>query len=210
VAAWEVWNEANQDHFWAGARAADYVALLRVAHPAIKNADPAATVVLAGPSYNDTGWLAEAYAAGAGGRFDVLATHPYLGPADAPPETPDDGNIWTLTHVAAVRELMEDWGDGDLPIWFTEVGWSSHSNDASTPPWQRGVTAARQGDYLVRTLELVRQRFSYVSHVFWYTARDRSDSDIHDNNYGLLTAGLTEKPAYWSLRAHLAVQRPLR
>lgn len=202
VAAWEVWNEPNSDDFFAG-DAATYVGLLRRAHPAIKAADPAATVVLGGPSYNDTAWLAAAYAAGAEGSFDVMATHPYLGRADAPPETPDDGTVRTLAHVAAVRELMVANGDAARPIWFTELGWSSHANDASTPAWARGVTPERQADYLVRTLELVAARHPYVTHVFWYAARDRTDAGTHENNFGLLTCALDEKPAYRALRDHL-------
>jgi len=201
VAAWEVWNEPNSGDFYDG-DAASCVRLLREAHRAIKGQDPDARVVLGGPSYNDTDWLEQAYAAGAEGAFDVMATHPYLGPSDAPPETPDDGSPWTLMHVAEVQELMRANGDGDLPIWFTELGWSTHANDGDTQPWQRGVTESTQADYLVRTLDLLRSRFPQVSHVFWYAARDRVDSDLHTNGYGLLRYDLEEKPAAAALRAY--------
>jgi polysaccharide biosynthesis protein PslG len=203
VAAWEVWNEPNSRDFFDG-DAASYVRLLRPAHAAIEAADPEARVVLGGPSYNDTSWLERVYAAGARGSFDVLATHPYLGPSDAAPETPDDGSPWTLLHVAKVQELMRAHGDGGLPIWFTEFGWSTHANGEETRPWERGVSPSTQADYLTRTLYLLRSRFPQVSHVFWYAARDRVDSDVHTNGYGLLTYDLRDKPALGALRAYTA------
>jgi hypothetical protein len=203
VAAWEVWNEPNSPDFFDG-DVARYVELLRAAHRAIKGADPEARVVLGGPSYNDTSWLEQVYAAGARGSFDVLATHPYLGPSDAPPETPDDGSPWTLLHVARVQDIMRAQGDGALPIWFTEFGWSTHANRDGTAPWERGVSPSTQAEYLIRTLYLLRSRFPQVSHVFWYAARDRVDSDVHTNGYGLLTYDLRDKPAYGALRAYTA------
>lgn len=198
VAAWEVWNEPNSPDFFAGS-AADYARLLRAAYPAIKVGDPAAEVVLGGTSYNDSVWLRQAYAAGIHGSFDVLATHPYLAPSDVGPEQPDDGSTWTLAHVRVVRALMQQYGDGGLPIWFTELGWSTHANGPGTEPWERGVSEAQQADYLVRALDLVRVQYPYVTHVFWYSARDRTDSNLQNNNYGLLRSDLRPKPAYDAL-----------
>ncbi|MBA3303983.1 MAG: cellulase family glycosylhydrolase [Acidimicrobiia bacterium] len=202
VSAWEIWNEPNSSDFFAG-DAATYVRLLRPAHAAIDAADPDTKVVLGGPSYNDTEWLEQVYRAGARESFDVMATHPYLGPSDMPPETPDDGSPWTLLHVARVQALMAAHGDGSKPIWFTEFGWSTHANGSDTKPWQRGVSPTVQADYLVRTLELLRRQLPQVSHVFWYTARDRDDSDVHTNGYGLLTVDLRAKPAYEALRNYV-------
>jgi hypothetical protein len=203
VGAYEVWNEPNSGDFFTG-DASTYAGLLQAAFPAFRAGDPEARVVLGGPSYNDTAWLQQVYAAGAGGSFDVLATHPYLGPSDAPPETPDDGSPWTLLHVARVQQLMRAYGDGAKPIWFTEFGWSTHENTDDTAPWQRGVSTTTQAAYLVRTLDLLRSRFPQVSHVFWYAARDRVDSDPQTNGYGLLTHDLEPKPAYRALRAYIA------
>ena len=63
----EVWNEPNLDGFWYGRSATKYVTILKGAYPAVKNADPAASVVLGGPSLSDTNWLSAVYAAGAAG-----------------------------------------------------------------------------------------------------------------------------------------------
>ncbi len=78
VEAYEVWNEPNFERFWStGPNAAEYTRMLRASYPAIKAGDPQAKVVFAGPSLNDWRFIEAAYAAGAKGSFDVMATHPY-------------------------------------------------------------------------------------------------------------------------------------
>jgi cell division septation protein DedD len=202
VGAWEIWNEPNMSGFWSGS-VAQYVSLLKVAYPAIKAADPSAQVVLGGPSENDTTWLAAAYAAGMQGSFDVMATHPYMGVADAPPETPDDGTIYTLSHVSAVRSLMVQNGDASKPIWFTELGWSTHDNWSGVPNWDRGVTLSQQADYVVRTLKYVQSNYPYVTNVFWYEERNDTSGNVQLDNYGLLYNDLTPKPAFTALQSYL-------
>ena len=177
--------------------------------PAFHAGDPSTTVVFGGPAYNDTDWIRRAYAAGAHGSFDAMATHPYLGIADEAPETPDDGTMWTLTHVAAVHRLMAANGDGDKPIWFTEFGWSSHTNagldlNDGADNWLHGVSAQQQADYLIRAIQLVQKDFPYVTHMFWYCERNVATDNVQNANYGLLTHDLQPKPAYTALQSFLA------
>ncbi len=204
VSAWEVWNEPNLDGFFQGS-VREYVDLLKAAYPEFKSADPGALVVLGGPAYNDTNWLEAVYARGAQGFFDVMATHPYQAPSDLPPETPDpDGsNIWLLTHVESVRDLMVARGDGGKEIWFTEFGWSAHDTSPGAPNWKRGVTAAQQGDFMLRAIEFVKGNYPYVTHMFWYNERNRATGDVHLDNYGLMKRDLTPKPGYQVLREYL-------
>jgi hypothetical protein len=195
VAAWEVWNEPDPHQpFWLGTTA-QYVSLLRAAYPAFKAGDGAANVVLAGPSSNDDVWIRELYSLGAKGSFDVLATHPYQGQADAPPERADDGNRWWFTHLPAVRRVMLDYGDGAKPVWFTEFGWSTHANTASTPVWERGVTPEQQADYAVRAYNYTRENYPYVPVMFWYKERaNPTGTDPHQEGYGLLDGKLAPRP----------------
>jgi hypothetical protein len=132
-----------------------------------------------------------------------MATHPYQGIADAPPEKPDDGTKYTLAHVRAVRDLMVKQGDGAKSIWFTEFGWSSHANWSGVQNWNRGVTPQQQGDYLVRTIKYVTANFPYVKNMFWYNERNLSTGAPQLDNYGLLDRSLSPKPAYLALRAQL-------
>lgn len=204
VSAWEVWNEPNESSFWTGS-ARRYTRLLRAAYPAIKAGDPQARVVFAGLMHNDDRFLARAYAAGARGAFDVMATHPYQGFGDAAPEAADSGaDWWLLTHVPAIHELMARHGDGGKPIWFTEFGWSAHENRPGMENWQRGVTPGEQAAYLGRAIGLIRLRYPYVQRAYWYKDATRPGEDEIQSGYGLLKADLTPRPAYWALKALLA------
>jgi beta-glucosidase/6-phospho-beta-glucosidase/beta-galactosidase len=207
VAAWEVWNEPNLDYFFAGS-AERYARLLRAAYPAFKAGDANALVVLGGPVNNDTAWLESVYKAGAKGSFDVMATHPYQGPSDLAPETPDNGTMWTLSHVSAVHALMARYGDGEKPIWFTEFGWSSHENWRGVENWNRGVTQQQQADYLVRTIKYVAANHPYVTNIFWYNERNNAGDNPQYNNYGLLNRDLSPKPAYAALKEYLTGASP--
>jgi polysaccharide biosynthesis protein PslG len=201
VAAWQVWNEPNQEVFFPGTDPVRYTRLLRAAYPAFKAGDPGTTVVLGAPAYNDTGWLAKVYDAGGRGHFDVMATHPYMSPSNLPPSAPDDGTIWRLAHVEAVRALMVARGDGHLPVWFTEYGWSAHDSNAGAAAWNLGVSEQVQAQYLAESLTLIQERYPYVTHAFWYMARDRADNNPMQDHYGLLTHRLEPKPAFWALKA---------
>jgi hypothetical protein len=202
VEAWEVWNEPNMTDFWTGS-ATQYAQLLKDAYPAIKAGDPQTQVVLGAPAFNDSNWIGALYQAGIHGSFDVMATHPYEGYANAPPETADDGTRGTLTHIVAVHNLMVANGDASKPIWFTEFGWSSHTTASGAPNWQWGVTDAQQGDYFVRTLRWIATNAPYVTKVFWYTDRNEQSGDLQNDNYGLLNYDLTVKLAYTTISNYL-------
>jgi polysaccharide biosynthesis protein PslG len=202
IQAWEVWNEPDlTDIFWHGTQD-QYVALLKGAYPAFHEGDSSTTVVLAGPSSNDDRWIGELYAKGAKSSFDVLATHPYQGKADEPPEHPDDGHRWWFTHLPAVRDVMLEYGDGAKKVWLTEFGWSSHPNQGGEAAWQLGVTEQQQADYLVRAIRYARANYPYVTNMLWYQARDEA-GNRHDDHFGLFYPDLGVKPAYTALRAAL-------
>ena len=203
VPAWEIWNEPNSSSFMTGADPAKYASLVKAAYPAIKAADPAATVVMGALQKNDDPWLAKVYDNGVRGFYDVLSVHPYQGPSNAAPEIIDDGHIWLLDHVGAVRNLMVARGDGDKKIWATELGWSSHSNTGSEPSWKLGVTAAQQADYSVRVLQWFAARHSYITNVFFYNERNKVTGDAQEDNYGILNRDLSDKPVYTALKTLL-------
>ncbi len=195
VAGWEVWNEENSTDFLVGADPVGYTNLLKAAYPAFHAGYAATTVVFGGLQYNDDTWLNRAYTAGAHGYFDVMATHPYMGVANLPPTTPDDGTMWTLTHAVAVRNLMVAKGDGAKSLWFTEFGWSTHTNPAGTPNYALGVTEAVQAADFTATITLIRATMPWVGKVYWYTERDSAaEGSTQNANYGLLRSDQSAKP----------------
>lgn len=199
VDAWEIWNEPNLEAFYIGTDPATYTALLCRAASAVRRQDGRARVVFGGLMFNDDAWLQRAYDAGAGGCFDVLAVHSYQAPADAPPTADDDGEVWNLAHLDAVRRTMLANGDR-LPIWVTEFGWSVHENDDDTEPWRRGVDEEEQAAYAREALELMGRDHPYVKAAFWYKdASVASSTDEHQEGYGLLDASLRPRPVLRTL-----------
>jgi hypothetical protein len=199
VAGWEVWNEENSPAFLDGANATEYTDLLRAAYPAFHAGYPGTTVVFGGLEYNDTDWISRAYAAGAHGYFDVMATHPYMGMANLSPYTADDGTKWTLMHAIAVHNLMAAHGDAGKSLWFTEFGWSTHANSSVTPNWELGVTEAVQAQYFTETVTLIRTTLPWVGKVYWYADPDADTAQ--KANYGVLRLDLSPKPILYAISA---------
>ena len=86
ISAYEIWNEPNARIFLDPVDPAAYTELLKVAYPAIKNADPSAIVVAGAvaailnageATMNPVDFVQGMYAAGAHGYFDALSFHPY-------------------------------------------------------------------------------------------------------------------------------------
>jgi len=200
VSAWEVWNEENTSRFWpSGPSPAAYVPLLKAAYPAVKAADPGATVVFGGVSQNDYSYIEGAYAAGAKGYFDVMAVHPYPGPSAPEAAWYSNGRI-TPTSFSGFREVRSSMlarGD-NKPIWLTEFGWST----TTTESW--GVTAAQQADYLTRAYRLL-ESYPYVTLAYWYNLRNNfwdSDADTWETQLGLMRTDFAHKPSYAAFKSY--------
>ena len=207
VAAWEVWNEPDPWQQFFQGTTLQYAQMLMAAYPRFKAGDPNTLVVLGGPSSNDDTWIGELYDLGVKDSFDVLASHPYQGIADAEPEHADDGHRWWFTHAAALRALMVARGDGAKPLWFTEFGWSAHSNWSGIPNWQRGVSPAVQADYIVRAHQYAKANWPFVGAMFWYKEIAYPGStDVHEEGYALLDSDLAERPVYGALRSYLTAE----
>ena len=114
----EVWNEANLEQFWRNPNPTNYLALLRRTYETVKKVDPGIRVAFGGTSGVPFGFIEEVYRLGGGKCFDIMNIHPYSHPNR--PEGFMDANMEKL------RELMAKYGDGDKPVWITEVGWPTH------------------------------------------------------------------------------------
>ncbi|MHB8669983.1 MAG: cellulase family glycosylhydrolase, partial [Acidimicrobiales bacterium] len=207
VHTYEVWNEPNTSSFWpSGPSATEYTALLAAAYPAIKTADPTATVVLGGLSKNDYDYLAQLYAAGAGNYFDVVAVHPYTGTAD-PTWCWNQAGTTKLAKdafcgIEEVHNTMVANGDSDKRIWLTEFGWS-------TTTGAYGVSEATQAQFLTEALNKIKSSYPYVQTAFWYNFRNNfwlNDAPAdYEANLGLLRVDFSAKPAYAALKSWTGV-----
>ena len=188
VSHWEIWNEENLATFWnGGADAALYAKMLKEAYPAIKSANPSATVILGGfaPSGDDATnqspmtYLQALYAAGAMPYFDAVALHPYI----------YDDESWFTGAVPQLRQIMNQNGDAHKLIWLTETG--SPSSGSKTK-----FTEAFQARIISRILSL-HATTAGLGPVLIYDWQDEGPDKANDeNNFGLVRLDGSQKPSY--------------
>ncbi|MGO9488096.1 MAG: cellulase family glycosylhydrolase [Solirubrobacteraceae bacterium] len=205
VSAYEVWNEEDAPSWWTGApNPAAYVQLLQAAYPAVKAAEPNATVVLGGLTGNDYSFLEGVYAAGGKGYFDAVGVHtdtacnilsPYeylRGPDNR--IIPDSFLAYREVHAVMLAN-----GD-DKPIWMTEMSWRTTSAVCSEGAWAGqkagGVSDEQQATFLAQAYHCLRED-PYVQVALWFPVQDE----------GVLTSGLLRengslKPSFMAMREY--------
>src|SRR3954454_4339724 len=132
LAALEIYNEPNLGN-WNWQPRADpgaYTQVLRVAHDAVHRVRSDLPVISGGitappapvvAGMMDPGdFLERMYAAGARGAMDGIGIDPY--PGHASPLNPDGSAARLMRRPRSIRDAH---GDGDLPLWVTEVGYST-------------------------------------------------------------------------------------
>ena len=175
ISAYEVWNEPNAATFWNPAPdPAAYTQLLQAAYPAIKAADPNATVI-----GGVVGWVTDypnlaispakyvqgMYDAGAQGYFDALSYHPYQYQVPFGQGRPY-GAASPINQLDLMHQEMVANGDGSKQIWATEYGEPTSV-----------VSEATQASFI-------------------YTTRDRKTGSTSDQDtLGVLRTDWTRKPA---------------
>ena len=204
IDAIQLWNEPNLNDFWApepsSTRVSSFANLVKVAGPAVKRANPNMKVVAGGLTTVDTAWYSEfVKTSGVIGTYDAIGVHPYQSPGDATPETYDASwGKYYMRHLSVLDSLMTSKND-KAKIWATEFGWSTHANTSSTPGWARGVSEAKQADYLLRSMKVMAAT-GRVQAAFWYAAATTSTGDTQFDNYALLRKDWSRKPAYYALK----------
>ena len=186
VSAWEVWNEPSAPHYWGGRQSTpeEYMALLKPAYAAIKNADPNTKVVggcvliqflINDPDYTYLDGLLEQ---GLLDYSDIVSVHIY------PKETPDAPEKFEEV-LAIVEEKVRAYGDHK--IWVTEVG---RASVRLTPPNKGEATMQEHVDF-IKTV----YRASEKHRMFWFQLKDISF------NMGVMDASFNKKSSYEMLKA---------
>lgn len=193
IDAWEIWNEPNLPQFmgYVDDKAVQYAGMLKAAYPAIKAANPRATVIAAGLSPlsgpdSPPGFLEQMYAAGAKGFFDAAAAHPYVFPGGL---AADSNNGWS--DVLRMHDMMVGSGDGGKKIWLTEMGAST-----SDVPGD-GVSQQEQAKQIVDVLGAAAA-LDWSGPAFIHAVRDLDTANRTDReaNFGaLLTSDWKPKVA---------------
>ncbi|MBM3675275.1 MAG: hypothetical protein FJW88_10075 [Actinobacteria bacterium] len=199
VVAYQLWNEPNHYPFvQPTVDVAGYTAMLVRAYPAIKAADPTATVLTGAtspagddPSGRDMApatFLEGIYAHGGGGSFDAAAHHPYSFPYS--PLVEAHWNSFQQTKT--MYDVMVRNGDGGKKIWGTESG-----APTGTDPG-RSVSEETQSQFVADYFRGWHHDYAEFSGpLFWFQLRD-NDTNLafYEDNFGLLRRDWTKKLAY--------------
>ena len=177
VTCWEVWNEPPNGT-GRHQTAADYARILISAYRAAKAVDPNCKIGMAAKSV-DVNYLQQVIAAGAANHFDYITLHPYevLGNA-----VNDDEDSVYMHIIPTVRKMLKaaDPSRAEVPIWFTEVGYSAHPD------------AARQARALVQAYTMgIAEGVTCIN---WFEGMDGDSGPM-----GLLTRNGSRRPAYTAM-----------
>ncbi len=180
----EIWNEPNAELFWHPTADAPqrYAELYLAAHQAIRQADPAAHVVvgglaLANSDVSDQHAFIEAMIAHRpqlAQTIDAVALHPYAPTAAG-----------VLTQIADFRDTLRNVGLGHTPLEITEIGWTT----TQTPERQRASGLRRLAEELPGSGCNV---VSLIPHT-WVTAEE--DGSDPEQWFGIAGADGSPKPS---------------
>lgn len=198
---WEIWNEPDQDHFWAPkANVEDYAALANEACWAMRKEKPKAHII--GPGMAETpgqwgsllpGFLGKVLQSPVADCLDAISVHPYRD-FIKPPETVNEAYKNLRQFVKAHTQE----GKSELPVLATEWGFTMHD-----------VTEEEQAAFLLRSYML--NTLNKVPLSIWYEWRDsRAPEEGAEAHFGLLTLKHKPKLAYKTLKAFLPPLRGAR
>jgi hypothetical protein len=189
---WGIWNEPNLRDFFVYGKDAFVQQILLPAAQTIRAADPTAFIV--GPELShktEAGmewyfWL-KYILDNAGEYFDIISHHIY-----------EDLGVYYMYEllensnklIPAVKQIIQDSGQGDKPFWITETGWN-------TSKFSETMQSLRYLDMLQ-----TRARKEYPQKVFFYEIIDDSTPNVAP--WGILRNNSEAKPAYNVYRDYIA------
>jgi hypothetical protein len=193
LAGIEIWNEPNTTYFWGGAPdPARYAALLRSCHDAVKAVRPKLPVLGGSIANSPDGggrmslpvFLSAILANGAAHAMDALSIHPYPSAGDLTGDS-------VLTTVAVARQRLRSVGAGALPIWVTEVGYSTSGPDAVSPGAQAGG--------LTRVVQLLHRAPGVTTVLVHTLVEPPYGRASQEPGFGVVRADGRTKPAFCAL-----------
>ncbi len=226
VAAYELWNEPNLKREWRGfdLSAEKFVELVKAGAEGVRAGDPNAIIISGAPAVtgiddkvnaiDDRVFLREMVQAGVGDLVDAIGVHPY-GAANPPDERAADAqhlrsgynnhpSFFFLDTLEDYHQILSD-ANINKPLWVTEFGWPSIEKfgEVDTTGWDyaRDVTEADQAAYLLRAIELRRDRAWLGPMMIWnLNIAPLLGAERSESAYSLLRPDGSQRPAYQQLR----------
>lgn len=196
IRQWQIWNEENLAYYWHQPFASSYVGLLRVAHTAIKSADPGAKVVLG--ALTNFAWesLGKVYRVpGASRLFDVVSVNAFT-------KLPSD----VILYLRYMRDAMDHFHDRRTPLVATELSWPSAIGQRTSQHFDFDTTEAGQAHNIATLLPLLGRDRRWLGLTgFYYDTwmGNEADRALAFNFAGLLRfmhGRITPKPAFGAFR----------
>lgn len=156
----------------------DLIRYHNVVSHAFKKARP--DVPVAGPVFCniDLPFFARCVRAGILNENDGVNIHPYVN-GTAPEED-------FLTQILGMKSILAENGLGELPIYFTEFGWTCHDGD-----WQAPVSSLTRARYCARSLILCTAL--NIRAAIYFAGRFEEPNDVE--HYWLVRSNYTPYPA---------------
>lgn len=208
---YQIWNEPNIYPEWGDQPVSPegYVELLKIAYTRAKEADPDCVILAAGlaqtietgpRNLSDLIYLERMYQAGVKGYFDVMGAMVYglwTGPYDRR-ASPDRTNF---ARAQLIREIMVRYGDGDKPIWATEVGWNALPEGFPAFPNYGRVTLEKQAEYATQAYERANREWPWMGVMnYWFFRRaSTAEKDQTWYYFRLVEPDFTPLPVYDAL-----------
>lgn len=203
---YQVWNEPNGNEEW-GLQDVDpeaFTELLCLAYDRIKSTDPAAvvlsgaltpTVANDGRHMNDLIFLQRMYDAGAADCFDVFSAQGY-GLWSGPTDQRLRPTVINYPHSMFLRDLMVRNGDGEKPIWISEMAWNAVPE--GIPPNFGRVTEEQQARYAVEAYQRAQSEWPWIGvNNYWFLKRAADwEKDQAWYYFRMLEPDFTALPVY--------------
>jgi hypothetical protein len=196
VRYYEIWNEWElKTGGTKPGNSKTYATLVREAYPTIKRAVPD-TILLIGTlttaSYIHSGifgsYFDQVLRLGLGEYCDGVSLHPYVH------QVPSMRTPAAFQKLVGdmVRQIRSSSGLEKKPIYITEFGWTTSTNE-------RGVSEDLQAKYLTESLDLAKSM--NVAMLVVYELRDgNSNPSDPEGHFGLLHTNWTQKPAFSAVK----------
>ncbi len=196
VTGYEVWNEPDVSKYWVNPDPNAYANLFSTTLRAIRSAAPDSKVVTGGIAVDNYAYLYNMVNTGKVSGASAIGTHPYRTLA---PET----------FAADVQPLLRVAGNGGVNanLWDTEWGYSSYGDlDANIYGNGSDPRALRRQGVLVLRKVLTNIALNTPVSVVYSLLDAGTNATDREQNFGLLTADGSDKPAIIGLRNLYAAQ----